>query len=477
MTPPREKKLGGYRAKRDLDATPEPSVGGRSEGAGEGRFVVQEHHARSLHWDLRLERDGVLVSWAVPKGIPLDSKHNHLAVHVEDHPLEYLDFHGEIPAGNYGAGIVKIWDRGTYEAEKFRADEVIVRLHGERVSGRYALFRTDRRGRSQGGDGENWMIHRMDPPQDPEREPMPEQLEPMLAHRGELPAEADGWAFEVKWDGVRALAFVEAGRARMCGRRGVVLTGRYPEMRALGPALGSREAILDGELAAFDGAGRPSFQLLQRRMHLDSPSVVRRVATQIPVVYVIFDLLYLDGRLLLDSPYSERRAALEQLGLAGGAWTIPARNVGDGAALLAATREQGLEGVVAKQLDSRYLPGRRSRAWVKVKNAQRETLVIGGWLAGEGTRSGRLGALAVGRPEDGELRYVGRVGTGFDESELRRLGELLAPLERAGSPFAGRGGPKGAHWVTPSLRAEVEYTERTSSGLLRHPIYRGLHES
>jgi bifunctional non-homologous end joining protein LigD len=470
------RNLSDYRAKRDLERTPEPAgAGAPREGAPrEGarpRFVVQEHHARALHWDLRLEREGVLVSWALPRGVPLDPKRNHLAVHVEDHPLEYLDFESEIPAGQYGAGRVEIWDTGTYETEKFRDDEVIVRLHGERVHGRYALFRTRR-----GERHDDWMIHRMDPPEDPQREPMPEQIEPMLAHRGALPADPDGWSFEVKWDGVRALAFVEGGRVRLQGRKGVALSERYPELRGLGAALGSREAIFDGEIVAFDADGRPSFERLQRRMHIDAPARVRRVAQEIPVVYVIFDLLYLDGHPLLSTSYSERRDALARLDLGGPGWTVPAHHVGDGEALLAATREQGLEGVVAKRLGSGYEPGRRSRAWVKVKNVRTETLLIGGWLDGEGARAGSIGALAVGRLEDGELRYAGRVGSGFDDAELRRLPALLEPLKRPTSPFARRGGPRGAHWVEPALAADVQYTERTSAGILRHPVYRGLRE-
>src|ERR671926_571349 len=198
-------RLESYREKRDFQRTPEPAGG--DEGSSElPRFVVQEHHARSLHWDLRLEHDGTLASWAVPKGIPPDPDRNHLAVRTEDHPLEYLDFHGDIPEGEYGAGTMRIWDRGTYETHKFRDDEVMVTLHGDRVRGRYVLFRTR---------GNDWMIHRMDPPEDPEREPMPESVAPMLARTGSLPAEDGRWAYELKWDGVRVIAFVEGGRVRL----------------------------------------------------------------------------------------------------------------------------------------------------------------------------------------------------------------------------------------------------------------------
>ncbi|HET6551079.1 MAG TPA: DNA polymerase ligase N-terminal domain-containing protein, partial [Solirubrobacter sp.] len=386
--------LEAYRAKRDFGETPEPTGDADAPETGR-RFVVQEHSARSMHWDLRLEHEGTLASWAVPKGIPTDPKRNNLAVRTEDHPLEYLDFHGEIPQGSYGAGTMRIYDRGTYELEKWRDKEVMVVFHGERVRGRYVLFKT--------GD-KNWMIHRMDPPEDPDRSPMPEKIEPMLARTGPLPRDDGGWAYEIKWDGVRAIGYAEGGRLRLASRKGNNITPRYPELRELGRALGTREAILDGEVVALDEKGRPSFQRLQRRMHLTGEAQVRRLAQSEPVVYMIFDLLWLDGHSLMEQPYDARRAALAELALAGPTWQAPAHHVGDGAALLAASRAQELEGIVAKRLDCPYLPGRRSPGWVKVKNVRRIDVVIGGWVPGEGKRGGRLGALVLGYYQDGELR-------------------------------------------------------------------------
>src|SRR3954453_17481344 len=268
--------LEAYRAKRDFQETPEPA-GESPEPRGDLRFVVQENSARATHWDLRLEHDGALASWAVPKGIPTDPKRNNLAVRTEDHPLEYLDFHGEIPAGHYGAGTMKIFDRGTFEVEKWRDAEVMVVFHGERVRGKYVLFRTG---------GKNWMIHRMDPPEDPEREPMPEQVAPMLARTSKDLPTGDNWAYEIKWDGVRAIGYAEGGRLRLASRPSTSIPARYPELRELGRAVGAHEAVLDGEVVAFDDAGRPSFQKLQRRMHLTSESQVRRLASSDPVVYV-----------------------------------------------------------------------------------------------------------------------------------------------------------------------------------------------
>jgi bifunctional non-homologous end joining protein LigD len=465
---PRKTPLEGYRSKRDFARTPEPA--GRSAPA-QGpapRFVVQEHHARRLHWDLRLEHDGVAASWAVPKGIPMDPKGDVLAVHTEDHPLSYLEFAGEIPRGEYGAGTMRIWDHGTYEPEKFRDDEVIATFHGERMSGRYALFRTR---------GENWMLHRMDPPADPGAVPMPERIDPMQARLAAFPRGQDGWAFEVKWDGVRAIAFVEGGRVRLQSRSGRDITARYPEIGGLGRSLGSRAVVLDGEVVAFDPDGRPDFGRLQGRMHLASDAAVRRRARETPVAYVIFDLLWLEGHSLMALPYDERRARLEQLGLAGPAWQAPPAQLDDGEALLAASRELGLEGIVAKRRGSPYEPGRRSPCWVKVKNVHRQDFVVGGWMPGEGGRSGRVGALLVGYHDDeGALRYAGRVGSGFTEAELRRVGDLLEPLATDRSPFIGRQPPKASRFVAPELVAEVEFREWTHSGTLRAPAYKGMRE-
>ena len=460
--------LDSYRAKRNFSSTPEPSgEAAASPDERTARFVVQEHHARSLHWDLRLEHDGTLASWAVPKGIPPDPRKNHLAVRTEDHPLEYLDFHGEIPAGQYGAGSMTIWDRGTYETHKWRDKEVMVTFHGERVRGRYVLFRTG---------GNNWMIHRMDPPEDPDREPMPERVAPMLARTGELPTDDAKWAFEIKWDGVRAIAYAEGGRLRLEARSGRDITARYPELRELGRALAGHEAVLDGEVVAFDTEGRPSFQRLQSRMHLTSEHAVRRLSQSEPVHYVIFDLLWLDGHSLCSLSYTERRERLVELGLQGPTWRTPASHVGDGAALLAASRAQGLEGIIAKRLDCPYTPGRRSPWWVKVKNVRQTDVVIGGWLPGEGKRGGRLGALVVGFYEDGALKYAGRVGTGFDERELDRLGGILSSLAREDSPFDGRQPPRETHFVEPELIASVGYGEWTQTRTLRHPRYLGLRD-
>jgi bifunctional non-homologous end joining protein LigD len=472
--------LERYRSKRDFGETPEPAGDGRADAPGDGgaRFVVQEHHATRLHWDLRLEHDGALASWAVPNGIPPDPKENRLAVRTEDHPLEYLDFHGEIPKGQYGAGTMTIWDRGTYELHKWEDKKVEVSFRGERLHGRYGLFRIGRDEATRN----DWMIHRMDPPDDPDRVPMPEHVVPMMARlAAAVPRDERRWSFEIKWDGVRAIAYAQPGRLRLESRNLNDITDGYPEVRGLIEDLGMHEAVLDGEIVAFDNTDpahpRPSFERLQQRMHVRSASAVRRLAVSVPVVYAIFDLLYLDGHSLMELPYAERRERLEALELGGSAWRVPVATQGSGARLLEATRDQGLEGVIAKRLDSHYEPGRRSGAWLKIKNTLRQELVIGGWIPGEGRRSERIGALLVGYYEDGSFVYAGRVGTGFTEQTLDELARELEPFRRPDSPFGEpRRFPRGTVFVEPRLVAEVEFREWTSDGVMRAPSFKGLRD-
>jgi bifunctional non-homologous end joining protein LigD len=463
---PPDEQLKTYRKKRRFEQTPEPK-GGTVAPSAEQRFVVHEHHARRLHWDLRLEHEGALASWAVPNGIPPDTKDNRLAVRTEDHPIEYLEFEGDIPAGEYGAGSIRIWDAGTFDTDKWTEDKIEVTLSGERLTGRYALFRTRE---------SDWMIHRMDPPSDPEREPMPERIVPMMARSSaDIPRPESDWSYEVKWDGVRAIAYVRPGRLRLESRNLREITDSYPEVRGLLRDLGMREAVLDGEIVAFDDSGRPSFERLQRRMHVTAPASVKRLSASTPVVYAIFDLLYLDGRSLMELPYERRRAELEGLDLGGAAWRVPAAHGGDGERLLEATRTQGLEGLIAKRLGSRYEPGRRSGAWLKVKHTLRQEFVIAGWLPGEGRRAERIGALLVGYNRDGQLVYAGRVGTGFTEGILTDLAARLGPLRRKENPFDEAPKlPRGAEFVEPKLVAEVEFREWTEDGVMRAPSFKGL---
>ncbi|MEA2466329.1 MAG: bifunctional non-ous end joining protein LigD [Thermoleophilaceae bacterium] len=319
-------------------------------------------------------------------------------------------------------------------------------------------------------------------PSPPPRDPMPEHIVPMLARLSTLPPDDEHWGYEIKWDGVRAVAYVtEAGETRLESRNLNDVTRQYPEAAAVGQALESRTAVLDGEVVAFDELGRPSFERLQGRMHLTGAEAIDARTRSTPIAYVIFDLLYLDGENLMRLPYTERRARLEGLDLNGPSWRTPAYRAGDGAALLQASAEQGLEGIVAKRLDSPYEPGRRGGSWLKIKNTRRQELVIGGWEPGEGRREGRIGALLMGyydhEPAEPELRFAGKVGTGFDDAELRKLEGLLAPRHRDTTPFSGPRQPgKRAQFVDPDLVAEVEFNEWTKQNMLRHPSYKGLRE-
>jgi bifunctional non-homologous end joining protein LigD len=448
--------LDAYRDQRDPGRTPEPFDG--EPGAGGLRFVVQRHAARRLHYDFRLERDGVLASWAVPKGLPLASGERHLAVHVEDHPLGYAEFEGEIPAGEYGAGTVEIWDRGTYELLEEKKDGgLTVRLRGSRLEGVWTLVPAHLDGKAK-----NWLLLRKDDGT------QTREYAPMLATATNVLPTGERWAFEPKWDGFRALARVDGGAATFRSRNDNDLTTRFAAAaRAVGLALRSPSAVLDGEVCALDETGRSGFGLLQQGAGT--------------LVFVAFDVLELDGEPLIARPYSERREVLERLLDTTVAGVLLSPSFADGAALERAARDHGLEGVVAKQVDSPYRPGRRSSEWLKLKLKSRQELVIAGYTRGQGRRSSGIGALVLGvRAADG-LRYAGNVGTGFTDGELDRLESLLKPLARPTTPFADE--PKmpkvrqgDVTWVEPSLVAEIEFAEWTRDGRLRAPVFLGLRE-
>jgi bifunctional non-homologous end joining protein LigD len=313
-------------------------------------------------------------------------------------------------------------------------------------------------------------------------EPFPSSLVPMLAtSAGELPPDPNGeWAFELKWDGVRAIAYLRDGRMRLESRNLNDITPRYPELHGLAEAKPGHELVLDGEVVAFDPEGRPSFSLLQTRMHVQGERYVAALVGQVPIAYLVFDVLHLDGRSTRDLPWTERRALLESLELQGAGWQTPKAHVGPGVgpAVLAASQAGGLEGVMAKLASSTYTPGRRSKEWRKIKNVRRQELVVGGWLPGSGNRTGRIGALLVGYHEPGVegLRFAGKVGTGFSDAELTRLGALFRGLAQDRSPFADKVPYREARYLAPTLVCEVEFTEWTHTGTLRHPSYKGLRD-
>jgi bifunctional non-homologous end joining protein LigD len=465
--------LAEYRAKRDpaRTAEPVPPAGSAVPTGNDDTFVVQEHHTprgktgERVHWDLRLERDGVLKSWAVPKGPPTEQGTNRLAVPTEDHPLEYASFAGEIAAGEYGGGHVIIWDAGRYATEKWDDRHIIVTFDGRRLAGRYALFPLD--------DGA-WNIRKLDATPPPAR---PDAPLPMLATAGELPADDAQWGFEFKWDGVRAVAAVHGGALGLTSRKGTDITVRYPELARLPEAFAGHDAVVDGEVVAMDAAGRPDFGALQNRMHRTGPEVPAMAADK-PVTYLVFDLLSLDGEDLLGRPYSERRERLDSLDLTGHRWVSTPWFPGGGAGVLAASQENGLEGVVAKRLSSTYRPGLRSPDWRKVKNVRTQSVVVGGWRPGQGRRAGGIGSLLVGVPDDeGRLVYVGHVGTGFTDQDLRDLQRTFTA--RRTPPFEGalpREVTRDAQWVEPDLVGEVAYAVWTADRRLRHPAWRGVRD-
>jgi bifunctional non-homologous end joining protein LigD len=458
--------LGGYERKRDPAKTPEPFTSKRRRGK-EPIFVVQRHDARRLHYDFRLERNGALASWAVPKGVPLEPGQRALAVHVEDHPLDYATFAGEIPKGNYGAGTVEIWDSGTYDLVEEKPDGgLTVRLHGKRLDGTWTLVPAHLDGKEQ-----NWLLLRK---RDETTAAAPEtgrrRYRPMLATLADELPHGDEWLYEVKWDGYRAIGYVRGGDATLLSRNDNDLTARFPAIaRALEKAVRSPECVVDGEVCALDEHGRPSFSAMQQ----GKPGT--------PLVYEVFDVLEVDGVSVLDLTLADRRERLEAL------LDSSVKNVqisgffDDGDALLTAAKAQRLEGVMAKRRASRYLEGKRTRDWLKVKTHGRQELVICGWTKGQGRRAGSFGALVLGAYRGKELHWVGNVGTGFDEKTIDELLAKLEPLVRETSPLADV--PKmpkvkkgDVTWVEPKLVAEVRFVEWTHDGHLRAPVFEGLRD-
>ncbi|MDF9750157.1 ATP-dependent DNA ligase [Arthrobacter sp. ES3-54] len=520
-------RLEKYRTKRDRAGTPEPFTAERHHAEDDGgtrqeKFVIQEHHARRLHHDFRLERDGVLVSWALPKGVPTSKAKNHLAVQTEDHPMDYVDFEGDIPQGQYGAGTVSIWDRGYYECEKWIAGkEVIATLTGAEGGGlggtrRFALIHT-------GQANDQWLIHLMDPAgskdhpgvrrpsgtadgeddggsgsggggggqiesesesqadggaetgRGPDSAPDASGFSPMLATSGTLADLQDlDWQIELKWDGVRALVIGDATKIRLISRNGIDMSLSYPELtdRSHWPEQGF---VADGEIIAVGRSGRPDFGLLQGRMKLTKAADVSKAQASTPVRLMLFDLLFDAGQDLRRLPLSERRRRLAQF-FRPSAAPVELSGVIDGDAehILESVAELGLEGVMAKRTDGRYV-GQRSRSWLKLKVERTQEVVVGGWRPGKGGRRESVGSLLLGIPDGAKLRYVGRVGSGFSTRELTELRQQLDALPRKTSPFRDvpHADAADANWVSAKLVGEVTFGEWTGSGKLRHPVWRG----
>jgi bifunctional non-homologous end joining protein LigD len=550
--------LEEYAAKRRFEKTPEPAPS-KSKPREEGNyFCVQRHDATRLHYDFRLEIDGVLKSWAVPKGPTLDPSLKHFAAHVEDHPIEYGDFEGTIPAGNYGAGSVMLWDAGTFDLigdatglEQIARGDLKFHLHGEKLKGDFALVLMKGRGK-----GNEWLIlkkrdqfavegwdveahatsvlsgrtqeeiarnlparktklqtagdtkrvwatsrpaksarasapakagtsaHGTKKPRlkvdlaaikGARKAAMPEAIEPMLATLAGTPPRGDEWLFEVKWDGVRAIAFVEQEEVRITSRSGIRCERQYPELAVIHHQIGAQQAVLDGEIAVLDKTGVSRFHLIQSRISNSDPNSIAHLARSHPVVYFAFDLLYLDGYDLRGVPLSVRRELLQKVVASGGVLRVSEVFPGAGTHMLEAAREAGLEGIVAKHATSKY-ESRRSKEWLKIKIVDQQEFVIGGFTEPQGGRD-HFGALILGVYDDGALRWVGNVGTGFDQKLLTSLYSRMKPLITKTCPFAERPKPdKGMTWVKPDLVCEVKYANWTQDDHLRAPVFLGLRE-
>jgi bifunctional non-homologous end joining protein LigD len=514
--------LERYHRKRDPGATPEPFGDERLQrilppGASR-EFVVQQHAARNMHWDLRLEIDGVLVSWAVPKGPTLDASQRRLAVQTEDHPIEYAAFEGVIPEGNYGAGAMIVWDNGSFRtadgvspAEGLRAGKLDLWMNGLKLRGRFALVRT------QAGEGRHWLLlHKSRIEAEPDElidahpesvlsgltirelaegqrcddavndaiavgasRPAPpfDSLKPMLAASAEQAFSRDGWLFELKYDGMRVLVDKRGDAVRLQSRTGRDATHSFPEIAASARHLPLESCVLDGEIAALDETGRTSFESLQRRFGKSDPEVVARLRFEVPTVMYAFDLLCADGRDLRARTTLERKEMLAAFIPREGRIRLADHVAGEGEALFAMAEEHEMEGVIAKRADARYESGRRSQSWLKIKVPRRAELAIVGYAQGRGSR-GPIGSLLLAWNADGEFRYAGSVGSGIDGPAADALIPQLEAARRDSAACTRTPGSpaRATTYVEPELVCEVSYTEITGAGSLRHPVFHGLVE-
>jgi bifunctional non-homologous end joining protein LigD len=450
-------QLDTYAKKREFTKTPEPAPQPVEEGTN--RFVVHRHHASRLHYDLRLEKDGVLKSWAVPKGLPPRPGIKRLAVQTEDHPIEYLGFEGTIPKGEYGGGDMWVYASGRYEVTKQKKDSTYVRLTSRGLTGEYRIIPTR---------GKENLLERVDTPQ---TDWLVEPVEFMLAELSPTVPKSGEWSYEVKWDGIRAMIALDEGVVRIHSRNHNDITVAFPELTGADASFRATCGLFDGEIVCLDPAGRPLFKDVINRMRQNSEGAAARARARHPAVCYLFDCLYLDGRPLVNEPIERRREWMADAIKRDSAYRV-SQTVDDGAALFAAAREAGLEGIMAKRKGSVYTPGRRNDAWLKVKTRNTADCVVIGYTEGKGDRGSSFGALHIAQRRDGELTYVGKVGTGFDDKTIQSVHAELKKLRVGKRPVKEKPlDDKDSVWLEPKLMCEVQYASLTPNGALREPVF------
>ncbi len=449
-------QLETYERKRTFSNTPEPTPQPLEQGTN--RFVVHRHHASRLHYDLRLEKDGVLKSWAVPKGLPPRPGIKRLAVVTEDHPIEYLNFEGTIPKGEYGGGDMWVFGSGKYEISKQKKDSTYVRLSGRGVTGEYRIIPTR---------GNECLLERVDAPQ---TDWLVEPIEFMLADLSEKIPTAGDWVYEVKWDGIRAMIALDEGVVRIRSRNQNDITVAFPELADPG-SFRATCGLFDCEIVCLDAAGRPVFKDVINRMRQTSEGAIARAKSKHPAVCYVFDCLYLDGRPLVNEPLTRRREWMADAIKKEGSYRV-SQTVEDGRALFEAAREAGLEGIMAKKASSVYTPGRRNDAWLKVKTRRTMDCLVVGYTQGKGDRAATFGALHMAERRGDEWAYLGKVGTGFDDRTLAAVAAEVRALREAKRPFKEKPIDDAISvWVEPTLWCEVQYASLTPNGTLREPVF------
>ena len=449
--------LEKYAKKRSFEKTPEPPP---QIVVGEGNaFVVHRHHASRLHYDLRLEQDGVLKSWAVPKGLPPRPGIIRLAVNTEDHPLEYLNFEGAIPKGEYGGGDMWIYARGKYQITKEKKNGFYFRLQSKELTAEYRTHRTKEN---------EWMLERVDVPQvDWLRNP----IDPMLSQSANTPPDSDEYLYEVKWDGIRALISLDEGEMRIRSRNQHDITAKFPELIIPEKAFRATSALFDAEIVCLDDDGKPVFKHAIHRIQQTTDGAVERARTKYPAVCYVFDCLYLDGRLIVQEPLVRRRAWMTDAIKRGTPYRV-SEVVSDGDGLFKAAAQMGLEGIMAKEAASPYQPGKRTTQWLKIKTRQTTECVIIGYTKGKGDRETMFGALHLAQLTDGELQYVGKAGTGFDGKLMKEIFHELKSSKTIKRPIKERPlDDARSIWIEPKLICEVQYASLTKDRMLREPVF------